>query len=531
MAKRSGSSFGSFNKTQDFSTNRVLPIRTEFSQGSVPDSIYSANRESAWSRWRRGFEIYANSLYDEAYSYTFNYLIPLPPGTVLPPGVNPPQVPGICQGFPTKNKELGMHWAGVRVGGSLRFDNLRGGGGVTASIKAVTETEDFWYVELNGGWDENTPLPPPLFIPPVVVGGREIVPKQYPINGEILEDRVVEVGGAPITAATIDPATQKRYGYIQAVLVETDEVKGILTLQKLGSVEATPDGVFQTPAREDPHVGRFLITGTRYCCSCQDFSRRDYYFMSQLGATNKKAFPRTNVATLRPGRFEIMTGTEGDANAVNNNAMTSAQLDRQMEIRAPSAQYNIPPTVTPNSSTVRGTTRDNPGVFRSFGGRYLRNNPLPSLEGAVAEGPPLYRDYKTVKNEDGSFTITELTDFWSPLLDEMRYCKHIYAMKFAEKVFPPEPSDLPVAMGSIVEWERDLVEKTNRENQTAAYELSVRGLSKMDVPPYNCQAPMMMPMFQKLFNIPSTFILMDGFRMFDKNGKEYNPSENEGPAT
>ena len=56
-----------------------------------------------------------------------------------------------------------------------------------------------------------------------------------------------------------------------------------------------------------------------------------------------------------------MTGTEGDANAVNNNAMTSAQLDRQMEIRAPSAQYNIPPTVTPNSSTVRGTTRDNPG--------------------------------------------------------------------------------------------------------------------------------------------------------------------------
>ena len=157
--------------------------------------------------------------------------------------------------------------------------------------------------------------------------------------------------------------------------------------------------------------------------------------MSQLGATNKKAFPRTNVATLRPGRFEIMTGTEGDANAVNNNAMTSAQLDRQMEIRAPSAQYNIPPTVTPNSSTVRGTTRDNPGVFRSFGGRYLRNNPLPSLEGAVAEGPPLYRDYKTVKNEDGSFTITELTDFWTPLLDEMRYCKHIYAMKFAEKVF------------------------------------------------------------------------------------------------
>ena len=92
----------------------------------------------------------------------------------------------------------------------------------------------------------------------------------------------------------------------------------------------------------------------------------------------------------------------------------------------------------------------------------------------------------------------------------MRYCKHIYAMKFAEKVFPPEPSDLPVAMGSIVEWERDLVEKTNRENQTAAYELSVRGLSKMDVPPYNCQAPMMMPMFQKTIQ-HSIYIYFDGW--------------------
>jgi hypothetical protein len=51
----------------------------------------------------------------------------------------------------------------------------------------------------------------------------------------------------------------------------------------------------------------------------------------------------------------------------------------------------------------------------------------------------------------------------------------------------------------------------------------------MDVPPYNCQSPMMMPMFQKLFNVPSTFILMDGFRMYDKNGKEYNPSEGGRP--
>ena len=86
-------------------------------------------------------------------------------------------------------------------------------------------------------------------------------------------------------------------------------------------------------------------------------------------------------------------------------------------------------------------------------------------------------------------------------------------------------------MGSIADWERDLVNKTNQENKSAVYELSVRGLSSMDVPPYNCQSPMMMPMFQKLFNIPSTFVLMDGFTMYDKNGKEYKPSEGERPET
>jgi hypothetical protein len=53
----------------------------------------------------------------------------------------------------------------------------------------------------------------------------------------------------------------------------------------------------------------------------------------------------------------------------------------------------------------------------------------------------------------------------------------------------------------------------------------------MDVPPYNCQAPMMMPMMQKLFNVPSTFVLMSGFRMYDKNGTEYNPSQGGKPGT
>jgi hypothetical protein len=104
-------------------------------------------------------------------------------------------------------------------------------------------------------------------------------------------------------------------------------------------------------------------------------------------------------------------------------------------------------------------------------------------------------------------------------------------MKFAEKVFPPEPSDLPVDEGSIVAWEQRLVDQANKDNQTAAYRITERGLSIMDVPPYNCQAPMMMPMMQKLFNVPSTFVLMSGFTMYDKNGKPYVPAQGERPET
>ena len=517
-----GNSFGDFARSEATAPKTVTPIRTEFSKGSVPDSIYSSNRESAWTRWRRGFELYCHSLATEVYSYPFDYEIPLPPGTVIPPGANAPKIPGAFQGFPTTNKELGMHWAGVRIAGSLRFDNIRDKDGDPSPIASVTEDKDYWYVTLSGDWSASTPLPAPLFIPPIGP-----VPKQYPINGEVLEDRIVSVGGTPINSETIDPTTQRRYGYVQAVLVETDEANGILKLQKQGSVESTPDGVLQTPSTRPPNVGRFLMTGTRYCCSCQDFTRRDYAYLMGLGKGNQKLFPRTKVTTIKPGRREVMK-LNGD---VNNSAMTSATVNRQMEVIAPAAAYNIPPTVTPNSKTVSGTLRDNPGVFRDFGKTYTRNLPLPSLEGAKAEGPPNYNDYKTRQNEDGSYTITSLTDNWTPLLDELRYCKHVYAMKFAEKVFPPEPSDLPVDYGSITEWEQKLVADTAKQNEKAGYELAMRGLSLMDVPPYNCQAPMMMPMMQKLFNVPSTFVLMTGFRMYDKNGKEYNPSQGGKPET
>lgn len=519
MAKRSGSSFGNFNKTEVFEPKGVQPITTEFSKGSVPDSIYAANRESAWSRWRRGYEIATACVYDNSYDYPFVYTVPVPQGTPSTTG-NTPRIPGVFKGFPTKNKEFGMHWAGTRVAGSLRFDNVRDSTGVRASIASVTEDDDFWYVQLTGTWSVSNPLPPPLYValPGSPTGLRAI-------NGEILEDRIITPGGVPITRDTIDPATQKRYGYVQAVLADTDPFTGILKLRKAGSVEATPDRNLVTPATRPPNVGRFFMTGTRYCCSCQDFTRRDYSFMSSLNKVSdslKERFPRTNVASLKPGRYEVMTVS----GVVNNSAMTNAQTNRDMRIISPSPEYNVPPTVTPTTSTKLGSARDNPGVFRDFGAIYTRSTSDPSIPGSKAEGMPNYNDYSATDN-----VLTSLTDTWTPLLDEMRYCKHIYAMKYEEGVFPPEPSDFPVKLESMAAWEQRLVAETESDQlELRAADLQRHSLSMMDVPPYNCQAPMMMPMMQKLFNIPSTFVKMAGFTMIDKNGKTYVPASGELPS-
>ena len=109
------------------------------------------------------------------------------------------------------------------------------------------------------------------------------------------------------------------------------------------------------------------MTGTRYYCTCQDYSRRDYAYLSTLGKRKASNFPRTNVASLKPGRFEVLK--IGDK--ISNQAMTDAVTNRRMEIISPSAEFNLPPSVAPTSSTVPGTTRDNPGVYKDFGSVYI----------------------------------------------------------------------------------------------------------------------------------------------------------------
>lgn len=439
-----------------------------------------------------------------------------------------------------------MHWGGLKKFGSVRFDQLQAqyllinqywfdaqiedyenvgqwldeeakSELIDAYIESITEDANYWYIKLNGPWSTANKLPAPLYIN--LGSGIEGLKA---LNGEVLEDRIITKDGIIIDRDSIDPNTQKRYGYVQAVLVDTDEDTGILTLRKDGSVEATPDRVLVTPATRPPDIGRYLITGSRYCCTCQDFNRRDYSYMINLGASNKRAFPRTSVASVKPGRYELLKSL----GIIDNASMTDADVNRILEIVAPSQAFQVPGTITTETAIDRQATRDNPGVYREFGSLYLRTTQNPALQGSKAEGMPTYEDYSATGNSIQSFT-----DIWTPVLDEMRYCKHIYAMRFQDGVLPPEPSDFPVEIESMAEWEQKLVAKNYNDQREANLAIVRRSLALMDVPPYNCQTQAMQPMLQRLFNIPLTYIKIDGFTMYDKNGLPYVPANGEKPGT
>ena len=544
MAKKSGAAFGSFQGSKTFSPNGVKPITTEFSKGSVPDSLYSSNRESTWSRWRRGYELATASVHNQNYTYNFKYTVPFPDG-VLPAGTTYPDINGTFVGYPTVSKEFHVHWAGAKKEGSVRFDQVNAYAILQSNywldaqftdyenvgqwwddesksevidlyIESVTEDANYWYVKLNGAWNASNKLPPPLYVNlgPSLEGLKAL-------NGEVLEDRIIAKDGIIIDRDSVNPLEQTRYGYVQAVLVDTDEETGILTLKKEGSVEATPDRVLVTPATKPPSVGRYFITGPRYCCTCQDFNRRDYSYMLNLGATNKKAFPRTSIASVKPGRYEILRSLGIEDNA----SMTDAEVDRILQIIAPGENFEVSDTITTERAIDAQATRDNPGVYREFGSLYLRSTGNPGLSGSKAEGMPGYNDYKATAN-----VITSFTDIWSPLLDELRYCKHVYALRFRDGIFPPEPSDFPVEIASMTSWEQKLVTENELAQDKIQKELARQSLSYMDVPPYNCQAQMMQPMLQRLFNVPLTYIKISGFTMYDKNNIPYIPALGEKPG-
>ena len=523
MAKRSGNNFGNFQDVTVFKPNIVKPITTEFSKGSVPGSIYTLNRESAWSRWRKGFELATSSTYNNDYHYRFKYELP-----VTTTSGNPlPVISGAFVGYPTDNKELSMHWAVWRYAGSVRCDNLTDPvSNKKLYVETVTEDSNYWYVKLAGTWSSSNPLPAPFYVP---VSGQPNGLR--PATTEIFEDRIVTQGGEIINKNTINPSTQTRYGYVQAVAVNINPFTGILTFKKAGSVYVTPDAIFTSPSPVGFTPGRFLITGSRYCCTCQDFTHRDYSFVATNGEGNKKQFPKSMFSSIKPGRFEL---TKRDG-VLDNSAMTPANVNRDIEVYAPSG-FSLDYTVTNNSNVDIKATRDNPGVYREFGFIYKRATTDISIPGASSEGMPLYDDYfSTQLNTDANSIpqniLLSVSDNWTPLLDELRYCKHIYALKFMDSLFPPEPSDFPVEIGSMIEWEQKLVSQTEKKHQNAKdFQITKKALSKMDVPPYNCQAPLMYPMLQKLFNIVTDQISIENFTMFDKYGKPYVPALNQKPS-
>ena len=275
------------------------------------------------------------------------------------------------------------------------------------------------------------------------------------------------------------------------------------------------------------------MTGSRYACSCQDYLQRDYYYVSNLLSARKgEKFPRSSPSILKPGRYEEMQlMMDGVAQGLDDAAMTPANVNRRMYIVTPSGNVSGEMMV-PGESTINVTypsgNRDFPGVFRDFGRQYTRQqgkNP-----DAKSETYPKMMDYDSIPGTNGQpRTITGITDFWEPTLDEARFCKHIYAMKYMSKIYPPEPSDYPVEAGSIAEWEAQLVLKTQKDQEKAGYKLLRYGLGLMDVPPYNLQSPMMGPVLTKLLNLPSNFINISGFIMYDKNGRAYKVADGEKP--
>ena len=160
MTKK-GNSFGTFTLNPKSSKFGIKPITSAFG-GNVPTSISSYNRESAWARWRRGWELACANATDEALTYPFTYRIPLEGGD--PESGELPQMAGSFKGFPTVNKELGIQWAGTILAGSLRFDNIKDSTGALGSISSITEDDSFWYVQLAGTWSSSNPLPSPLYV-------------------------------------------------------------------------------------------------------------------------------------------------------------------------------------------------------------------------------------------------------------------------------------------------------------------------------------------------------------------------------
>lgn len=480
---RSGNTFGSFSGTSKaFDFNRVS---ASFSRtAAVPNSHGAYNKQSAYLRWRRGYELDSAVGVDNPFTYPFFYQFP----AELYEGNNAtdriPEIPGVMMGWPTSRKELGMHWTGARLAGAFRTDTMYGPDDESLSIEYVETTKEFFVVKLKGNWSADNPLPPPLYL-------QTVNGDFFPLVGETFEDRIISEGDELITRESIEPETGLRYSYTKAVLAAVDPFSGILRFRVAGSIFITRDSISVTPSPNNFTPGRWLSSGSKYCCSCADYNGRSYAWLGSIlaetrtGRAREIKFPYTKPRNLKIGRGDRIVSNKS---AYDIRAMTEVDENRLLEFIE---------------------TRDLPGVYEDFGATFLNNG----------VGPPTFNDYKT----DSEGNVTYTSDYWSPQLDELRYCKHIYALKFSEGDPIPEPSDYPVGV-SIAEVEQEMVKQKKRMFDKAM-QLAEYGLAHMDLPPYNVQNPEIQPMLMKLFNLPSLYIRIDSMLIQDmKSGELKTPT-------
>jgi hypothetical protein len=184
---RSGASFGSFGaatKASDFGFGGVRATFTTTRPLANGHGAY--NRQSSYLRWRRGYELDSSLGIDNPFTYPFFYQFPeeLYVNSNLE---RVPEIPGVMMGFPTSNKELGLHWTGARLAGAFRTDTMYGRDEESLSIEYVETTKEFFIVKLKGNWSEDNPLPPPLYL-------KTANGDFFPLVGETFEDRITEEG-------------------------------------------------------------------------------------------------------------------------------------------------------------------------------------------------------------------------------------------------------------------------------------------------------------------------------------------------
>ena len=134
--------------------------------------------------------------------------------------------------------------------------------------------------------------------------------------------------------------------------------------------------------------------------------------MMNLGESNKRAFPRSTVSNVKPGRHEFLR----NLGIVDNAMMTDADVNRILQIVAPGEAFVLDDTITTENIINRLAARDNPGVFSEFGSIYLRSTTDPGLSGSSAEGMPGYEDYSSVTTQTAvEWFAFQIMDSWNDI--------------------------------------------------------------------------------------------------------------------